>query len=107
MTPFCADELRPLPALGVTLIGSDRERQRYDPNSMGQQHAELSGASSDRDRTALIGSLVAAYAVFDALVLLIVIITLAAIFNPFLVFVGASVVVTIINVASYSLAASR
>ena len=78
-----------------TLINCDRERLRYDSHSMGQQHAQLSGASSNRDRTALIGSLVAAYAVFDALAFLIVIITLAAIFNPFLVFVGASVVVTI------------
>jgi len=69
---------------------------------MGQQHVELFGGYSHGGRTAVVGSLVAAYAVFDALVFLIVIVTLAAIFNPFLVFVGASVVVTIINLGCCS-----
>lgn len=69
---------------------------------MGQQHAVLSGGSSHSGRTAVVGSPAAAYAVFDALVFLIVIFTLAVILNPFLVFVSASVVVTIINLACCS-----
>ena len=51
-------------------------------------------------RNAVIGTLVAGYAIFDALTFLVVIVTLAALFNPLWVFIGAVVVISVINLAS-------